>query len=87
MIGYLNKVIRPLVLVLPKMSGYVKIFKSKDGDKDTNDNTFISFCIDDEKVLEKYKTIWAIIEDLKNIELNALPVYHDRYIKTKKKWW
>ena len=24
-----------------------------------------------------------MIEDLKNIELNALPVYDDRYIKTK----
>ena len=38
--------------------------------------------IDDEKLLEKYKTIWTKIEDLKNIELNALPVYNDRYIKT-----
>ena len=25
--------------------------------------------IDDEKLLEKYKTIWTKIEDLKNIEL------------------
>ena len=29
------------------------------------------------------KTIWTKIEDLKNIELNALPVYDDRYMKTK----
>ena len=34
------------------MSGYVKTFKVKDGDKD------------DEKVLEKYKTIWTNIESL-----------------------
>ena len=27
LIGYLDKVIRPLVLILPKMSGYVKILK------------------------------------------------------------
>ena len=39
--------------------------------------------IDNEKLLERYKTIWTKIEDLKNIELNALPVYDDRYIKTK----
>ena len=43
----------------------------------------MSFRIDDEKLLEKYKTIWTKIEDLKNIELNDLPVYDDRYIKTK----
>ena len=33
MIGYLDKVTRPLVLVLPKMSGYVKTFKVKHRDK------------------------------------------------------
>ena len=32
--GYLSKVIRPLVFVLLKMSGYVQTFKVKDGDKD-----------------------------------------------------
>ena len=31
---------------------------------------------------ENYKTIWTKIEDLKNIELNALPVVDDRYMKT-----
>ena len=36
MIGYLDKVIRPLVLVLLKISGYVKTIKSKDWDKDKN---------------------------------------------------
>ena len=35
------------------------------------------------RLLEKYKAIWTKIEDLKNIELNALPVYDDKYIKTK----
>ena len=44
----------------------------------------MSFHIDDERLLEKYKAIWTKIEDLKNIELNALPVYDDRYIKTNK---
>ena len=42
-----------------------------------------SFRIDDEKLSEKYKTIWTKIEDIKKIELNALPVYDDKYIKTK----
>ena len=43
----------------------------------------MSFRINDEKLLEKCKDIWTKIEDLKNIELNDLPVYDDRYIKTK----
>ena len=30
LIGYLDKVIRPLVLILPKMSGYAKTFKVND---------------------------------------------------------
>ena len=64
------------------MSGYVKRFKAKDSDKDKN-NKLISFCIDDKKLLEKYKAIWTKIEYLKHIKLNALPVYDDRYIKTK----
>ena len=41
------------------------------------------FQTDDEKLLEKYKAIWNNIEDLKNIELNALQVYYHRYIETK----
>ena len=72
MIGYLDNVIEPLVLIMPKIGGYVKIFKVKDGDKDKN-NTLMSFCIENDKLLGKNKTIWTIIEHLKNIELNALP--------------
>ena len=44
MIGYLHKVIKPLVLV----SECVKTFKGKAWDKD-KDNKFITFRIDDEK--------------------------------------
>ena len=79
LIGYLDKAIRPLVLMVPKMSGHVQTFKVKDGDK--NENKLMSFHIDDENFLEKHKTIWIKIEVLKNIEWNALPVYDDRYIK------
>ena len=62
MIAYLDKTIRLLVLIIPKMSGYVKIFRVKEGDKDKN-NKLMSFRIDDEKLLEKYKVIWSKIED------------------------
>ena len=59
MIGYLGRVIWQLVLILPKTSGYVKTFKVKD-----KKNKLMSFR-NDEKLLEKYKTIWTKIEDLK----------------------
>ena len=52
-IGYLDKVMRPLVLILLKMSEYVKTFKVKDGDRDKN-NKLMSLDIDD-KPLEKWK--------------------------------
>ena len=63
-IGYLDTAIRRLVLIMPKMSGYVKTFKVKDGDKDKN-KKLMSFRIDDEKLLEKYKLIWTKIGKFK----------------------
>ena len=48
LIGYLNKAIRPLVLIIPKMSGYVKTFKVED-----KINKLMSFRINDEKLLGK----------------------------------
>ena len=67
LIGYLNKVIRPLhyLWYCPKwgnmlrMSEYVKIFKVRYGDKDKN-NKLISFSIDDDKLLEKHKTMSTV---------------------------
>ena len=52
MIGYSHKDIRLLVLIMLKMNGYVKIFKVIEEDKS---NKLISFRIDNEKLLEKYK--------------------------------
>ena len=43
----------------------------------------MSFLMDGDKLLKRYKTIWIKIEDLTNFVLNALPVYDDRYIKNK----
>ena len=62
LIRYLGEVITTLVLTLPKMGGYVKTFKDKDGNKD---NELMFLRIDDKKLLEKYKVIWTKIEDLK----------------------
>ena len=62
LIGYLDKVIGPLVLIIPKLSGYVNTFKVKNGDRN---NRFMYFHKNDGKLLENYRTIWTKIEDLK----------------------
>ena len=59
-----DKAIKPLVLIMPKMRGYGKTFRVKDGDKDKN-NKLMTVRVDDEKLLEKYNVIWTKIEDLK----------------------
>ena len=46
------------------MSGYVKTFKVKDGEK-SEINKLMSFHIDHQKLLEKYQAIWTKIEDVK----------------------
>ena len=71
LIEYLDEA---MVLIIPKMCVSIKSFKDK--------NNKIKFLrIDDDKLLEKYKTIWTKIEDLKNTEMNALPIYDNRYMK------
>ena len=64
MFGYVDKLIRLLVLILHKMSEYVKTFKVTHSDKDKN-NKLASFHVDYEKLLEKYNTIWTRTEDIK----------------------
>ena len=45
------------------MSEYVSTFKAKN-----KSSKLMPFRIGDEKLLEKHKTIWTKIEDLKDIE-------------------
>ena len=68
--------------MLLKMSVYVKNFKNGDKDDDKNKNNKLClFRIDNKKLLEKYvEQDWR----LKNIELKALSVCDDSYIKTKR---
>ena len=57
LIGYFNKAIKSLALIMPKVSGCLKTFKRyktfkvKDEDKDIN-KKLMSFHINDEKLLE-----------------------------------
>ena len=82
MTGFIAKAMRSLVLLLSKMSGCIKTFKVKNGDKDKS-NKLKYFHIDYGELLGKYKTIWTKIEDLKIIKLNSFSVYDDTYVKFK----
>ena len=77
-IGYSDKedVIRPLLLKLPQMIGYLKEF----------DNSMaMSLRVDDSKLFKQYCKIWKTIKGLLEIEVDSEPVYGetDSYIKTK----
>ena len=50
-IGYQkSEIVKPLSIILPQMTGYIKYFK--------NDGKNMSFLIKDENVLDKYNEIW-----------------------------
>ena len=60
---------------MPKIRGYVKTFQNKYGNNNKNDK-LMSSLIDNNKLVEAYKSICTKIEDLKHIELDALPVFY-----------
>ena len=72
-IGYLKgEIIKPLCIILPQMSGYIKYFEN--GGKST------SFLIKDDEVWDK---IWDVIKNKLNIKFHSEPVYEYKYLKTK----
>ena len=76
--GYLNNdVIRPLCVILPQMSGYIKYFD--DGGKN------MSFVTDDKEVYEKYNEIWNVVKKLLKLKFAVSPIRDDKYIITKLK--
>ena len=78
-IGYLHDddVIRPLCIILPQISGYIKYFD--------NGGENMSFEIEDESVYLKYTEIWNKIKDILNVKSHSQPTHDDKYIKTKVK--
>ena len=76
LIGYSGDVIRTLILIRLKTSGYVKT---------PYDNELMSFRIDDEKLSEKSESTWRNVEELKGVVFTTLPVHDEDYIKTKTK--
>ena len=69
--------IKPLRVILPQMSGYIKCFE--------NSGKNMSFKIEDEDMYLKYNEIWNKIKIILNVKLHSQPIYDDKYIKPKVK--
>ena len=75
-IGYQEgEIIKPLCIILPQMSGYIKYFE--------NGGKNMSFLIKDDEVWEKYEQIWDVIKNKLKIKFHSEPVYEYKYLKTK----
>ena len=75
-IGYQEgEIVKPLCIILPQMSGYIKYFE--------NGGKNMSFLIKDDEVWEKYKKIWDVIKDKLRIKFHSEPIYENKYLKAK----
>ena len=67
--------IRPLCIILPRMSGYIKYFE--------NGGKNMSFSIKDDSALVKYNEIWNKIRKTLSIQLHSMSVYDEKYTRAK----
>ena len=75
-IGYLEcEIFKPLRIVLPQMSGYIKYFE--------NGSKNMSFLIKDDEAWDKYDGIWDVIKDKLGIKFHSEPVYEYKCLKAK----
>ena len=67
-IGYQkSEIVKPLCIILPQMSGYIKYFE--------NGGKNMSFLIKDDEVWDKYDKICDVIKDKLGIKFHSEPVY------------
>ena len=75
-IGYKEgEIVKPLCIILPQMTGYIKYFE--------NGGKNMSFVIKDDDVLDKYNEIWDKIKETLSTKFHSMPVYDKKYIKAK----
>ena len=75
-IGYKeDEIIKPLCIILPQMTGYIKYFE--------NGRKNMSFVFKDDDVVDKYNEIWDKIKETLSIKFHSMPVYDEKYIKAK----
>ena len=67
-IGYQeDEIVKPLCIILPQMTGYIKYFE--------NGGKKMSFMVKEDGVLDKYNKIWGKIKNKLNIKFHSIPVY------------
>ena len=75
-IGYQEgKIGKPLCIILPQMSGYIKYFE--------NGGKNMSFFVRDDSVLDFYNKIWDKIKEKLNIKFHSKSVYDETHTKVK----
>ena len=75
-IGYQEgEIVKPLYIILPQMSGYIKYFE--------NGGKSMSFMVKDDNMLDKYNKIWGKIQEKLSIKFYSMAVYDEIYIKAK----
>ena len=71
-IGYQeSEIVKPLCIILPQMSGYIKYFE--------NGGKNMSFMVKDDNVLDKYNKISDKITKKLNIKFHSMPIYNKTY--------
>ena len=66
-----SEVVKPLCIILPYMSGYIKHFKYG--------GMNMSFLITYDEVWEQYGQIWGVIKNKLGIKFHSEPVYDKKY--------
>ena len=70
-----DEIVKPLYIILPQMSGYIKYVE--------NGRKNMSFMIKDVNILDKYNEIWDKIKEKISIKFHSKPIYDETYIKAK----
>ena len=78
-IGYSKgEIVKPLCIILPRISGYIKYFK--------NGSKNMSFLIQDVEEWDIYDEILDVIKNKRDIKFHSEPVYEYIHYFTSNKW-
>ena len=69
-----GEVVKPLCIILPQMSEYIKHFR--------NGGQNMSFLIKDDQVWEKCKQLWDVIKSKISIKFHSEPVYDKKKLES-----
>ena len=70
-----DEIVKPLCIVLPQMSRYIKYFE--------NGGKYMSFVIKYDDVLDRYNEIWSKIKKALIIKFHRIPVYVTCFAKVR----